>query len=84
MSYRLNKKLPQEDVGLSANVWRQVKLVFRGDTVTISVDGKTWSETLKHSCFNATKRKLLWMQKSGDKGIEIDDIQVTEAKYVAC
>ncbi len=78
-AYRLNKKLPQEDVDLSANVWRQVKLVFHGDTVTISVDGETWSTLTKHACFNATKRKLLWMQKGGEKGIEIDDIKVTEA-----
>ena len=77
-AYRLNKKLPQEDVDLSDNVWRQVKLVFRGDTVSISVDGEKWSKSLKHACFNATKRKLLWMQKGGDKGIEIDDIKVTE------
>ncbi len=78
-AYRLNKKLPQEDIDLSDNVWRQVKLVFHGDTVTISVDGEAWSTTTKDSCFNAAKRKLLWMQKGGEKGIEIDDIKVTEA-----
>jgi arylsulfatase A-like enzyme len=78
-AYRLNKKLPQEDVDLSANVWRQVKVVFQGDTVTISVDGEQWSTTLKQACFNATKRKLLWMQKGGEKGIEIDDVKVTAA-----
>ena len=78
-AYRLNKKLPQEDVDLSANVWRQLKLVFQGDTVTISVDGETWSKTVIEDCFNAAKRKLLWMQKGGDKGIEIDDIKVTQA-----
>lgn len=55
-----------------------MKLVFHGDTVTISVDGDTWSKSLKHACFNATKRKLLWMQKGGEKGIEIDDIKITE------
>ncbi len=77
-AYRLNERFPQEQVDLSANVWHQVKLVFRGDTVDISVDGKTWSKTLKHSCFNAAKRKLLWMQNGGEKGIEIDDILVSE------
>jgi arylsulfatase A-like enzyme len=76
-AYRLNKKLPQDDVDLSANVWRQVKLVFHGDTVTISVDRELWSTTTKHACFNAVKRKLLWMQKGGEKGIEIDDIKAT-------
>lgn len=77
-AYRLNKKLPQEDVDLSANGWRQVKLAFLGDTVTISVDGETWRNSLRHACFNATKRELLWMQKGGERGIEIDDINVTE------
>jgi len=77
-AYRLNHKLPQEEVDLSANVWRQVKLVFRGDMVSMSVDGDRWSRSLKHACFNVIKRKLLWMQKGGDKGIEIDDIRVTE------
>ena len=75
-AYRLNRKLPPEDIDLSANVWRQVKLVFRGDTVTLSVDGQRWSKSLKDACFDATKRKLLWMQKGGEKGIEIDDIVV--------
>ena len=41
-------------------------------------DDKAWETTLKHACFNAAKRKLLWMQKGGDKGIEIDEIKVTE------
>jgi arylsulfatase A-like enzyme len=77
-AYRLNQTLPQEDIDLSANVWREVTLAFRGDEVAISVDGKAWNKTLKHACFNQTKRQLLWMQKGGDKGIEIDDIKVTE------
>ena len=77
-AYRLNQKLPQEDLDLTANVWRAVTLAFRGATVAISVDGKAWNKTLKHACFNQTKRKLLWMQKGGDKGLEIDDIKVTE------
>ena len=55
-----------------------VKLNFQGDTVTISVDGNTWQKTLKHSCFDAAKRKLLWMQNGGEKGIEIDDITVLQ------
>ena len=78
-AYRLNKKFPQEDVDLISNAWREVTLSFRGESVTISVDGKTWTRTLKHACFDETKRKLLWMQKGGEKGIEIDDIRVTES-----
>lgn len=78
-AYRLNKKFPQEDLDLTSNVWREVTLSFRGESVTISVDGKNWTRTLKHACFDETKRKLLWMQKGGEKGIEIDDIKVTES-----
>jgi len=77
-AYRLNKKLPQEDVDLSKNVWRKVKLSFHGNTVNISVDGERWSKSLKHACLRETKRKLLWMQNGGDQGIEIDDIEVKE------
>ena len=77
-AYRLNSKLPPAEVDLSANVWRRVKLVFHGNTVTISVDGESWVKTIKHTCFNAAKRKLLWMQRGGEKGIEIDDIKVSE------
>jgi hypothetical protein len=47
--------------------------------VTISVDGKMWSKTLQHACFDTKKRKLLWMQKGGDQGIEIDDLKITRA-----
>lgn len=78
-AYRLNEKFPQESVDLSANVWRKVRLSFNGDTVSISVDGRAWSKTLKHACFNAAKRKLLWMQNGGAKGVEIDDILIRES-----
>ncbi|HIF01439.1 MAG: hypothetical protein ABGZ23_31285 [Fuerstiella sp.] len=77
-AFRLNRMFPIEPVDLSENDWHAVKLTFQGDTVTISVDGKAWQKTLKHSCFNATKRKLLWMQNGGEKGIEIDDIHVSQ------
>ena len=77
-AYRLNIRHPKEPLDLSSNIWRTVKLVFKGDTVDISLDGKTWSRTLQHACFNDTKRKLLWMQNGGAKGIEIDDIRIRE------
>ncbi|MGB0581049.1 MAG: WD40/YVTN/BNR-like repeat-containing protein, partial [Limisphaerales bacterium] len=77
-AYRLNVRLPQEKLDLSANLWRTVSLAFKGDTVDIALDGETWTRTLKHACFNATKRKLLWMQNGGEKGIEIDDIRIRE------
>lgn len=76
-AYRLNEFLPVEKVDLARNVWREVKLVFLGEQVTISVDGGLWSKTLNRANFNAGKRKLLWMQNGGEKGIELDDIHVT-------
>ena len=75
-AYRTNEVLPAEKVDLSDTEWRTVKLVFKGDTVDMSVDGK-WKHTLKRPNFDATKRKLLWMQNGGEKGIEIDDVIVT-------
>jgi hypothetical protein len=68
--------LPLEKVDLSANTWRTVKLVFRGEEVQITLDGQTWSKTLTRPNFNAAKHKLLWMQNGGEAGIELDDIQV--------
>ena len=76
-AYRLNEFLPLEKVDLTRNAWREVKLVFQGGQVSISVDGKLWSRTLDRANFNAGKRKLLWMQNGGEKGIEIDDVHVT-------
>ena len=75
-AYRTNEHLPAEKIDLSANEWRTVKLVFKQDTVHMSVDGK-WQRSLKRPNFDAPKRKLLWMQSGGEKGIEIDDVLVT-------
>ena len=75
-AYRTNEHLPAEKIDLSANEWRTVKLAFKGDSVEMSVDGK-WRRSLKRSNFDASKRKLLWMQSGGEKGIEIDDVLVT-------
>lgn len=76
-AYRLNEFLPLEKVDLTANTWREVKLVFHGEEAIITLDGKTWSKTLKRANFNAAKRKLLWMQNGGSEGLELDDIRVT-------
>ncbi len=78
-AYRLNEMLPAHKIDLTSNDWRTVNLEFHGETVTITLDGATWKETLKRPYFNAAKRKLLWMQNGGDAGIEIDDIHVTGA-----
>lgn len=75
-AYRLNENLPLEKVDLTANTWREVKLVFRSEEVIITVDGQTWSKNLTRPNFNAAKRKILWMQNGGEAGIELDDIRV--------
>lgn len=74
--YRTNEVLPAEKIDLFANEWRTVRLAFKGDTVDLSVDGK-WARTLQRTNFDATKRKLLWMQAGGEAGIEIDDVVIT-------
>jgi hypothetical protein len=78
-AFRTNEHFPADKVDLGANTWRTVKLEFTGENVAISVDGTLWSRSLVRPNFNAGKRKLLWMQNGGEKGIEIDDIRV-EAK----
>ena len=78
-AYRLNEFLAVEKVDLTRNSWREVRLIFQGERVTVSLDGKVWSRTLNRPCFNAPKRKLLWMQNGGEKGIEIDDVHVEPA-----
>lgn len=75
-AYRLNEFLPLEKVNLSANQWRTVRLRFSGEKVEVSLDENAWVKTLERPCFDAGKRKLLWMQQGGEKGIEIDDIVV--------
>ncbi len=76
-TYRLNEILPPHRIDLTSDDWRTVTVVFHGEQAVISVDGGAWTETLTRPDFDAGKRKLLWMQNGGDKGIEIDDIRVT-------
>jgi hypothetical protein len=75
-AYRLNEFLPLEEVDLARNDWSEVKLRFHGEQVTLSVNGTLWTRTLSRANFNAPKRRLLWIQNGGEKGIEIDDIEV--------
>lgn len=76
-AYRLNEFLPAEKLDLSGTGWHEVEVAFYGERVNIRVNGEVWTQTLSRPCFNAAKRKLLWMQKGGEKGIELDDIHVT-------
>lgn len=75
-AYRLNEFLAPEKVDLKSNDWREVRLVFLGEKVTASIDGKLWSRELSRANFNDNKRKLLWMQDGGEEGIELDDIHI--------
>lgn len=75
-TYRLNEPLPLENLDLTANEWHEVKLVFHGESVSVTLDGAKWKHKLERSAFNAAKQKLLWMQNGGEKGIELDDIHV--------
>lgn len=77
-AWRTNEILPAHPIDLSGTGWREVKLVFSGEEVTVSVDGTAWSEKLSRPGFRETKRKLLWMQNAGKATIEIDGIQVNE------
>ncbi len=74
-SLRTNEFFAPEKVDLSANEWRTVRIIFKGDTADLSVDGK-WTRQLRRPNFDAPKRKLLWMQDGGEHGIEIDDVIV--------
>jgi len=78
-AYRLNEILPMEKIDLSENAWHEVSLVFRGEEVTVSLDGAAWTKTLSRTGFKEGKRKLLWMQNGADAAIEIDDIVVQSA-----
>ena len=76
---RLNEFLPKESVDLSGNDWHEVRLKFRGAKVQLSLDA-VWTTELERPNFNAAKRRLLWMQNGGEKGVEIDDITVRPAE----
>lgn len=76
---RTNEILPATRLDLTDDSWREVRLVFSGKTVTVSLDGDRWSATLERPGFGETKRKLLWMQNGGGAAIEIDEITVTES-----
>jgi hypothetical protein len=77
-AYRLNTKYPRESIDLTKNMWHHVRVQFYGETVTINLDEKKWKKTLRHACFDQEKQKVLWMQNGGEKGVEIDDIHVTQ------
>ncbi|SKA76680.1 hypothetical protein SAMN02745166_00228 [Prosthecobacter debontii] len=76
-AYRLNEVLPLQPLSLQENVWHEVKLTFRGDILSLHLDGQLYVDALKRPGFKGQKRKLLWMQNGGEKGIELDDLRVS-------
>ena len=72
----MNVAIKQTVTFLSANRWRTVKLVSRGDTVNMSAD-HVWSRRLTRPNSAATKRKLLWRQNAGT---EIDHVIVSPTR----
>ncbi|HRQ90827.1 MAG TPA: hypothetical protein PLA50_18705, partial [Bacteroidia bacterium] len=77
-AWRTNEILPATKLDLSGTGWHEVKLVFSGETVKVSIDDTAWTETLSRPGFREQKRKLLWMQNAGKDTIEIDGIRVQE------
>ncbi len=75
-AYRLNERFPPLPIDLRMNGWRELRLRFQGGTVWMQLDAGGWQHRLEHPCFDAAKRKLLWMQNGGAAGIELDDIRV--------
>ena len=73
---RTNEHLPADKLDLAANDWHTLRLVFRHDEVTVSLDGDRWTKTLRRPGFAPAKKKLLWMQQGGEQGLELDDIIV--------
>ncbi|MEO2002114.1 MAG: hypothetical protein ABGW75_10865 [Pirellulales bacterium] len=81
-AYRLNTKYPRESIDLTKNSWHDVRIQFFGETVVITLDDEKWEKTIRHKCFNQEKRKILWMQNGGEKGVELDDIHITQTMAV--
>lgn len=77
-AWRTNEILPATKLDLSGTGWHEVKLVFSGETVKVSIDDTAWTETLSRPGFREQKRKLLWMQNAAKDTIEIDGIRVQE------
>jgi len=65
-----------DKVKLTSNEWWNMKRVFHGDQVSLSIDGNLWSKPLTRANRNAGKRPLPWIQNGGEKGIEMDDVHV--------
>jgi len=74
--FRTNEHLPADKLDLTASEWHTLRLVFRHDEVTVSLDGDRWTKTLRRPGFAPAKKKLLWMQQGGEQGLELDDITV--------
>jgi hypothetical protein len=63
-------------VDLNDNKWHELKLAFKKNTVSMSLDGKLWTTELTRPGFGFEKQGINWMLTGGDKGVEIDDLKV--------
>jgi len=75
-AYRMSEKLPMEKVNLKDNKWHELTLVFKDNTVSMSLDEKLWTKELTRPGFGFEKQGINWMLNGGEKGIEIDDLKV--------
>tara|TARA_R110002096_G_scaffold74283_20_gene176141 strand:+ start:1077 stop:1760 length:684 start_codon:yes stop_codon:yes gene_type:complete len=77
-AYRVSEKLipdPIED--LDDDEWHELKMVFEGNTVKITLDGRHWKTELTRPGFAFEKQEIALFLAGGEKGIEIDDLKVT-------
>ena len=75
-AYRVPEMLKPNMLDLKDAKWHELKLLFKKDTVSISIDEKLWTKTLKRPGFAFKKDEILFMFDGGDKGIEIDDLKI--------
>ena len=75
-AYRVQERLPMEKVNLNDNKWHELTLVFKKNTVSMSLDGKLWTKELTRPGFGFEKQGINWFLIGGEKGIEIDDLKV--------
>ena len=75
-AYRIPELLRPDKVNLNDNEWHELELVFKKDSVSISIDKTLWEKKLTRPGFAFKKDEILLMLNGGKKGIEIDDLKV--------
>jgi hypothetical protein len=75
-AFRVPERLASHKLDLNDNKWHELKLVFKKNTVSISLDDELYTKQVTRPGFGFEKQEISWMQDGGDKGIEIDDLKV--------